>query len=65
MTDNAQRNKAIVREFLTKTFSDRDFTALERWLSTTSSTTLLFPPSERVCAPWWKSILRAGTTSPV
>src|SRR5437899_4338294 len=33
MTDNAPRNKAIVREFLTKTFSDRDFTALERWLS--------------------------------
>ena len=33
MTDNAQRNKAIVREFLTKTFTDRDFTALERWLS--------------------------------
>jgi hypothetical protein len=25
MTDNAQRNKAIVREFLTKTFTDRDF----------------------------------------
>src|SRR5216110_2505248 len=33
MTDNALRNKAIVREFLTKTFTDRDFTALERWLS--------------------------------
>src|SRR5207245_8025653 len=33
LTDNAQLNKAIVREFLTKTFSDRDFTALERWLS--------------------------------
>src|SRR5438093_4390471 len=32
---------------------------------TTSSTTLLFLPSERVCAPWWKSIPRAGTTSPV
>jgi len=33
MPDNALRNKAIVREFLTKTFTDRDFTALERWLS--------------------------------
>jgi predicted SnoaL-like aldol condensation-catalyzing enzyme len=33
MTDNVQRNKAIVCEFLTKTFTDRDFTALERWLS--------------------------------
>src|SRR5207249_5494612 len=33
MTDNALRNKAIVREFLTKTFTDRDFTALEQWLS--------------------------------
>ena len=45
MTDNAQRNKAIVREFLTKTFTDRDFTALERSLSpTTSSTTLLLNP---------------------
>lgn len=33
MTDNAKRNKAIVLEFLTKTFTDRDFTALDRWLS--------------------------------
>src|SRR5881296_2337441 len=33
MTDNAQRNKAIVREFLTKTFTDREPTAMERWLS--------------------------------
>ncbi len=33
MTDNALRNKAIVRDFLTKTFTDRDFTALERWVS--------------------------------
>src|SRR5438034_8010021 len=33
MTDNALRNKAIVGDFLTKTFTDRDFTALERWLS--------------------------------
>ncbi len=33
MTDNAKRNKAIVLEFLTKTFTDRDFTALDQWLS--------------------------------
>src|SRR2546429_5247602 len=33
MTDQAKRNKAIVLEFLTKTFTDRDFTALEQWLS--------------------------------
>jgi len=29
----AQRNKAIVLEVLTKSFTDRDFTALEQWLS--------------------------------
>src|SRR5947207_9193371 len=33
MTNQAKRNKAIVLEFLTKTFTDRDFTALEQWLS--------------------------------
>jgi predicted SnoaL-like aldol condensation-catalyzing enzyme len=33
MTDTATRHKAIVLEFLTKTFTDRDFSALERWLS--------------------------------
>jgi predicted SnoaL-like aldol condensation-catalyzing enzyme len=33
MTDTAARRKAIVLEFLTKTFTDRDFTALDRWLS--------------------------------
>lgn len=33
MTDMAKRNKAIVFEVLTKTFTDRDFTALEQWLS--------------------------------
>jgi hypothetical protein len=65
MTDNAQRNKAIVREFLTKTFTDRDFTALERWLSPdTSSTIRSFPVSERGYGRWWNSIPRAGATSP-
>ena len=29
----AHRNKAIVLEVLTKSFTDRDFTALEQWLS--------------------------------
>src|SRR5947207_14051927 len=33
MTDNALRNKAIVGDFLTKSCTDRDVTALERWLS--------------------------------
>jgi predicted SnoaL-like aldol condensation-catalyzing enzyme len=33
MTDQAQRNKGIVLEVLTKSFTDRDFTALKRWLS--------------------------------
>jgi len=33
MMDTAARRKAIVLEFLTKTFTDRDFTALDRWLS--------------------------------
>ena len=33
MMEKTERHKAIVLEFLTKTFTDRDFTALERWLS--------------------------------
>lgn len=33
MTDKTSRHKAIVLEFLTKTFTDRDLTALDRWLS--------------------------------
>src|SRR5438552_18521395 len=47
MTDNAQRNKAIVREFLTKTFTDRDFTHLERWLSPDYSQHTPFIPAKR------------------
>jgi hypothetical protein len=64
MKDHTHRNKAIVLEVLTKSFTNRDYSAIEWWLSPDYiQHNPPFLPREQVSLLSWHSIPKAGTTS--